>query len=65
MTRSRAADVVRTAVAAWLAARRAAAIDAQYMAAYDAKPPHIDEIDSGRVGRSEVPSSGTWDDLDW
>lgn len=59
------AEVVRTAVAAWLDARRSAELDQRYVAAYDEKPPQLDDIDSGRVGRSEAPASGTWDDLDW
>lgn len=59
------AEVVRTAVAAWLDARRAAAVDARYVAAYATKPPHLDEIDSGRAGRCEAPASGLWDDLEW
>lgn len=59
------AEVVRTAVAAWLDARRSAALDERYVAAYDERPQQLDEIDSGRVGRPEVPGSGTWDDLDW
>ncbi len=59
------AEVVRTAVAAWLDARRSAELDQRYVSAYDEKPPQLDDIDSGRVGRLEAPASGTWDDLDW
>ena len=60
------AEVVRTAVAAWLEGRRAAALDERYVAAYADKPPNLDEIDSGRMGGpAQVSASSAWEDLDW
>lgn len=58
------AEVVRTAVAGWLAERRAAAIDHRYQSAYVETPSDVDHIDSGRLRSGEV-SPGVWDDLDW
>ncbi len=59
------AEVVRTAVEAWLAERRTTAIDRRYQAAYDGSPSDVDDIDSGRMGKGEPLSPGIWDDLDW
>lgn len=59
------AEAVRVAVAAMLVARRAAAIDQRYEAAYAEKPPQVDNLDSGRVRKGQTSTLGVWDDLDW
>jgi len=59
------AEVVGTAVSAWLAERLATAVDQRYQAAYGESPAEVDHIDSGRLGTGEALSPVIWDDLDW
>ncbi len=59
------AEAVRTAVAAWIAERRATAIDDRYRAAYAENPSSVDDVDSGRLRKGQMPPAGVWDDLDW
>lgn len=57
-------EIVRTAIAAWLAERAAASsIDRRYREAYIASPPSHDEVDGGRL-RAGHPAPAGWEELD-
>lgn len=56
-------EVVRHAVAQWLAAERAAEVDRRYVEAYDQAPQSVDDIDHFRVGSAKTPQG--WADLEW
>lgn len=58
------AEVVRTAVAAWLAERRPTAIHERYQAAYVEIPVETDDTQR-TSGKGEPPSPEIWEDLDW
>jgi Arc/MetJ-type ribon-helix-helix transcriptional regulator len=59
--RSRA-EVVRIAVAAWIADRRAREVDARYERAYLDVPQSSDDIDAGRATAGPCHP---WDELEW